>query len=131
MFLVHRKICLKFPQMGPEDFFLPDFWAARVLILRIFSFGIFGFPNSQISKSPDLQISRFPDAACAGAGAGAGQTLRSQPDPSPNAPKDQIRRSKGPCCDISEESPLPTHQKKVVRKCRLSIRYKDSGVNLI
>ena len=39
---------------------------------------------------------RFPDAA-GGAGA-AGRTLRSQPDPSPNAPRDQIRR-KGPCCD--------------------------------
>ena len=38
---------------------------------------------------------RFPDAA---GGAGAGRTLRSQPDPSPNAPRDQIRR-KDPCCD--------------------------------
>ena len=37
------------------------------------------------------QIPRFPDAA-------AGQTLRSQPDPSPNAPRDEIRR-KDPCCD--------------------------------
>ena len=43
---------------------------------------------------------RLPDAAGAGAGA-AGQTLRSQPDPSPNAPRDQIRR-KEPCCDIFE-----------------------------
>ena len=40
-----------------------------------------------------------PDAAGAGAGAGAaGRILRSQPDPSPNAPRDQIRR-KDPCCD--------------------------------
>ena len=41
---------------------------------------------------------RFPDAAGGAAGAGAGRTLRSQPDPSPNAPRDQIRR-KDPCCD--------------------------------
>ena len=36
-----------------------------------------------------------PDAA-----AGAGRILRSQPDPSPNAPRDQIRR-KDPCCDYT------------------------------
>ena len=42
---------------------------------------------------------KFPDAAAADSAAAAdGQTLRSQPDPSPNAPRDQIRR-KGPCCD--------------------------------
>ena len=29
----------------------------------------------------------------------AGQILRSQPDPSPNVPRDQIRR-KDPCCDL-------------------------------
>ena len=29
----------------------------------------------------------------------AEEILRSQPDPSPNAPRDQIRR-KGPCCDL-------------------------------
>ena len=34
------------------------------------------------------------------AGAGAGRILRSQPDPSPNAPRDEIRR-KDPCCDIN------------------------------
>ena len=48
-------------------------------------------PNSQISKFPDFQVARFPDAADDGAG-GAGRTLRSQPDPSPNAPGDQMRR---------------------------------------
>ena len=32
--------------------------------------------------------------------AAAGRILRSQPDPSPNAPRDQIRR-KDPCCDIT------------------------------
>ena len=46
----------------------------------------------------DFQVPRFPDAA-ASAAAADGRTLRSQPDPSPNAPRDQIRR-KGPCCDI-------------------------------
>ena len=48
----------------------------------------FLFPlDSWISRFPDFQIHRFPDAAGA-----AGQTLRSQPDPSPNAPRarDQI-----------------------------------------
>ena len=40
------------------------------------------------------KTSGFPDAAAAD-----GRTLRSQPDPSPNAPRDQIHR-KGPCCDL-------------------------------
>ena len=44
------------------------------------------FPNFEISKFPDSQVPRFPDAG------GAGRTLRSQPDPSANAPRDQIRR---------------------------------------
>ena len=40
-----------------------------------------------------------PGAAAASAAAcAAGRILRSQPDPSPNAPRDQIRR-KDPCCD--------------------------------
>ena len=46
-----------------------------------------------------------PGAAAGGAGAGAacaaGRILRSQPDPSPNAPRDQIRR-KDPCCDFRQ-----------------------------
>ena len=65
----------------------PNFWISRS-------------PDFQIPKFPDFQVLRFPDAADAGAGAGAGRTLRSQPDPSPNAPRDQIRR-KDPCCDIA------------------------------
>ena len=48
---------------------------------------ISGFPGPQISKFPDFQVPSFPDAACAAA---AGRTLRSQPDPYPNAPRDQI-----------------------------------------
>ena len=114
---VHGKNGLGWSHMGPGGFLfllihtLPTFWVAWIWILRIYVFGIFWtlnfwisrspdfqiprFPGPQISKFPDFQVPRFPDAA----GAGAGQTLRSQPDPSPNAPRDQIRR-KGPCCDI-------------------------------
>ena len=99
------------PKWGQEDFFLliqtlPTFWAERILILRIFIFWIFldlKFPDFWV---PDFQISSLgpglgPDAAAgaAAAGAAAGRTLRSQPDPSPNAPRDQIRR-KDPCCDF-------------------------------
>ena len=93
------------PKWGQEDFFLliqtlPTFWAERILILRILFFWIFldlKFPDFWV---PDFQISSLgpglgPDAAAAGA---AGRILRSQPDPSPNAPRDQIRR-KDPCCD--------------------------------
>ena len=64
-------------------------------ISKFLDFQVPRSPNSQISKFPDFQVPRFPDAA---AGCAAGRTLRSQPDPSPNAPRDQIRR-KGPCCD--------------------------------
>ena len=93
---------------------LPTFWAERIWILRILVWGFFWtphfwisrspdlqmprFPGPQISKFPDFQVPRFPDAA--GGAAAAGRILRSQPDPSPNAPRDQIRR-KGPCCDLS------------------------------
>ena len=45
----------------------------------------------------DFLDPKFPDAAASAAA--DGRTLRSQPDPSPNAPRDQIRR-KVPCCDI-------------------------------
>ena len=67
-----------------ENFhFLFLFWSE---ISRFPGSKISKFPGSQISKLPDSQISRFPDAA------GAGRTLRSQPDPSPNAPRDRIGR---------------------------------------
>ena len=55
-----------------------------------------------VSENESFVLSKtsgFPDADAAAADAAAdGRTLRSQPDPSPNAPRDQIRR-KGPCCD--------------------------------
>ena len=60
--------------------------------LRYFVFVIFSIPEFQIPRSPDFQIHRFLVVAVAGGGTGAGQTLRSQPDASPNATRDQI------CC---------------------------------
>ena len=117
-----RKLHGRAPNGARRIFFLliqtlPTFWAERIRFLRIFIFLIFwtphfwisrspdlnnyGFPNPQVSKFPDLQVPRFPDAASAAAG--AGRTLRPQPDPSPNAPRDQIRR-KGPCCDFLDLS---------------------------
>ena len=59
---------------GP-DLKLPDFQVSR-------------FPRPQISKFTDFQVPGFPDAGASGT---AGRTFRSQPDPSPNAPRDQIR----------------------------------------
>ena len=126
IFPVHGKNGLRWPQIGPGGFFptnpdLADILGRTDLNFENFYFSgprISGFsgpqvskfpdfqvprsPNSQISKFPDFQVPRFPDAA-----AGAGRILRSQPDPSPNAPRDQIRR-KGPCCDqyIVESFPL-------------------------
>ena len=79
------------------------FWFYDFLDPTFLDFRVPRSPNFWISRSPDLQIprfpgpqiSRFPDAA----GAAAGRTLWSPPDPSPNAPRDQLRR-KGPCRDI-------------------------------
>ena len=117
-FPAHGKIVLKWPQMGPGGFFPTNPDLADILGRTDLNFENFRFwdvldpkfqdfqvprsPNSQISRSPDLQIPRFTDFQVprfpdAGAAA-AGRALRSQPDPSPNAPRDQIRR-KGPCCD--------------------------------
>ena len=85
---IFKKICLGSP-LESDIFFLicwtPNFWISRSPDLQFPT-----CPRPQISKFPDFQVPRFPDAA--------GRTLRSRPDPSPNAPKDQIRR-KGPCCD--------------------------------
>ena len=95
IFSVHGKNCLRWLQIGPGYFFplliqtLPTFWAERIWILRIYISLFLSIPTFRIFRSPDLKISRFPNAA---GGVGAGRTLRSQTDPSPNASRDQIRR---------------------------------------
>ena len=45
-------------------------------------------PCENFGQNGEFQNSRFPDTAATSAD---GRTLRSEPDPSPNAPKDQIR----------------------------------------
>ena len=77
-----------------ENFYFFHFLDPTFLNFQVPKSQISGFPGPQISKIPDFQVPRFPDAA----DDGCGRILRSQPDPSPNAPRDQIRR-KGPCCD--------------------------------
>ena len=66
------------------------FCVGRIFILicfeRIFEFQISKFPNSQIPGFPD---SRFRDLRIPDAG-GAGRILGFQPEPPPNAPRDQI-----------------------------------------
>ena len=75
--------------LGDTDFDL-------YILLLSFESQISGFSVPQISNFPDFQVPRFSDAA--GTVGAAGRILRSQSDPSPNAPRDQISR-KGPCCD--------------------------------
>ena len=77
----------KWPQMAPNRagmiFFLltqtlPTFWAERILILRMFIFFDLldpTFLDSQVPRSPNFWISRFPDfqnLAWAGPGLGLG-----------------------------------------------------------
>ena len=84
------------PKKGREDVFpsnpdLTDILGRADLNFEILF--IFWTPNFWISRSPDLQIPRFPGCQISdAAGAAAGRVLRSQLDPSPNAPRDQIRR---------------------------------------
>ena len=95
-----RRICV------PTNPDLADIFGRLDFDFEIFIFWIFWTPNFWISRSPDLQIPRFPDFQVPrfpDAADGAGRILRSQPDPSPNAPTDQIRR-KGPCCDSQRPS---------------------------
>ena len=116
MFLTYAKKYVKWNEMGPGLFFptnpdladilgrtdlnfeisfffficwTPNLWISGPQISKFLDFQVPRSPNSQISEFPDFQVPRFPDAA---AGAAAGRILRSQPDPSPNAPRDQIRR---------------------------------------
>ena len=84
-----------------------------------YSFGTPGifFQESwaMVPKFPDFQVPRFPDAS---AGA-AGRILRFQLDPSPNAPKDQIRR-KDPCCDCSvrQSAAVPLSHFTILKSAR-------------
>ena len=91
--------------MGPGRFFSGLKNIADILGRTDFDFENFCFLDffgSQISGLGPLGPTHLgPDAGAAAAGAAAcaaGRILRSQPDPSPNAPRDQIRR-KDPCCD--------------------------------
>ena len=118
IFPVHGKNSPIWPQIGPGGVFPTNPDLADILGRRDLNFEnlyFFDFldttfldfqvprsPIFWISRSPDLQIPRFPDFQVPrfpDAGGGAGRILRSQPDPSPNAPRDQIRR-KGPCCEM-------------------------------
>ena len=72
-----------------EKFYFFDFFDLKFLdfqVPRSPNFSISRPPDLQIPRFPDFQVPRFPDAA-----AGAGRILRSQPDPSPIAPRAQIR----------------------------------------
>ena len=105
--------------LGRTDLICETFYVFDVLDPNILNsqvpksqnFWISRSPDLQIPKIPDFQVPRFPDAATAGAAAGCGRTLRSQPDPSPNAPRDQIRR-KGPCCDLECSDAWITNRSK-------------------
>ena len=79
-----EKIGLRWPQIWPGRFFptnpdLADILGRTDLSFENFYFFYFWDP-------------KFPDADAAADAAADGRTLRSQPDPSPNAPRDQIRR---------------------------------------
>ena len=87
-----EKMASDGPKWGQEDFFPTNPDLADILGRTDLNFENFYFFDFLDPKFPDFQVPRFPDAAA------DGRTLRSQPDPSPNAPRDQIRR-KGPCCD--------------------------------
>ena len=101
------------PKWGQEDLFSTNPDLADILGDTDFDFQNFNFldflapnlgpagpglgPKLGPKLGPGLGPGLGPDAAGAAAGA-AGRILRSQPDPSPNAPRDEIR-CKDPCCD--------------------------------
>ena len=115
IFPAHGKIAWDGPKWGRECLFPANPDLADILGDTDFDFKNFYFwdflgsqlgpglgpglgPNLGPGLGLGLGPSLGPDAAAGGAG--AGRTLRSQPDPSPNAPRDQIRR-KDPCCDLT------------------------------
>ena len=95
------------PKWGQEDFFPTNPDLADILgrtdfdLENFYFFDFFGLPAwAQLGPvlGPAWAQLGCPCPDAAGAVGAAGRTLRSQPDPSPNAPRDQIRR-KDPCCD--------------------------------
>ena len=85
--------------LGRTDFDFENLYFSKFLDSKFLDFQVPRSPNFWVSRSPDLQIPKFPDFqvprfldAAAGAAAAGGGIFRSQPDPSPNAPRDQIRR---------------------------------------
>ena len=86
------------PQKGQEGFpllikTLQTCWTLRISIPMMFFFCVFwGFQIFSLPDSlfPDFQIPRFQEAG--GHGDGDGRTLISQPDPSLNTAREQIRR---------------------------------------
>ena len=81
------------PKYGQEDFFPTNPDLADILGRTDLNFENFSFFHFLDPTFPDVAASAAAD----------GRTLRSQPDPSPNAPRDEIRR-KVPCCDVSKGS---------------------------
>ncbi len=91
--------------LGRMDFDFENFYFLGVLDAKL---PVFQVPDFQISRNlawaqlgPGLGPSLGPGLGPGlGPDAAAGRILRSQPDPSPNAPRDEIRR-KDPCCDLT------------------------------
>ena len=81
-----EKMAWDCPKWGQDNFFSTNPDLADILGRMDLNFENFYFFDFLDPKFPDFQVPRFPDAAA------DGRTLRSQPDPSPNAPRDQIRR---------------------------------------
>ena len=107
MFPINGKNKNKIPQQGSGAVFLlirplQTLLAGSIFILKVcISWTCLDsrFADFQIYRFPDLRTPVFLDFQISRCAAGsAGRSLRSQSDPSPNAPRDQIRR-KGPCCD--------------------------------